>query len=413
MPGTRHSPAATIAAGAALLVAAVSTAGLLGARGGPTHMPAPVPVVATGPTTPPDPGASPPPAPARVGDAAHLDLAELPTARVSQAAALLALATPDGPVLVAFDDDERAWVRLDLPVALDTIVGLSPDGRRVLTFTVPEAPEAPEPVASAPESALPDAAGGTAPETTATEAEDAAPGTVVPEPVPPSVAFVDLGTGQTRQVPLPAPPADARCAADAAAWATNSRHVAVVVGCARPGPDGAEERTTTVHEVDLVTGRAETVDEVAAAVPAGGAVSWSPDGRRLAFAVTASPAPPEGVPTRLRVHAASGDREWPGLRLVGSDPWVGVRSLLAVDDAGLLGDAGAHLVLDARTGEHRPAGVTGVVGTLAGQVVVGGGACPASLCRTDLGTGETAPWLTTPDGVTVLAAWTARDLDEG
>lgn len=372
----RYAVAVTVAAGAAVLVAGVASAGLLGLRsGGPPHaVPPPPPSATAAGTTPQRPPVTPAPAPDPLTPA-HVDPATLPSRTVERAVVVLVAYPDDGDAqVVAYDADAGEWVLLDVPGAGGaTLSGLSPDGRRMLASSW-------EPITldGAP-------AGGTLVHT-----------------------YVDLGTGQARRVPVPDPqPALAPlCRADGVAWAPDGRHVVVVSGCLvadRTG-DLPPELDAWVHEVDLVTGDARLVEHVDEAFPSETSPSYSPDGRRIAYGI--GHADEAAAEPTLRVVGADGDLvgEWPDTLLLPGDTWTDPRTLLTAGDGPT-----AALLVDTRTGGIRPAGTDATlrpVGALAGRLVVapspwadGPSTCAAALCLVDPDGGDVVPWLTAPPGV--------------
>lgn len=379
--GTRHALGAGLAAGAALLVAGVASAGLVGLHGStaagdatvtatPTLAPATADATATS-TTPPARG------PVDVLAEAHLVPSRLQVRAVRSAALLLVVDDGSGPTFLALDAADGAWVRLDLPEEpIPPTARLSPDGTRLL---------------------LADA-----------------------ERVGPSrIEILELATGEIRELRAPLSSGDLGvCAVSDVAWAPSGARIGVVTGCLdRTGPEPIPGSGTWVHEVDLATGVARVVEHMADVSPAETRLSYSLDGSFLAYGVVlrsgddgAEPAPD------VRVVALDGSdgREAIGLRPVDADPWLdGVRLVARGEETE---GAVPYLRVDARTATTTPLGVPGareVRGVVAGRAVVGAtpeGPCPVTLCTADPTTGAVRPWLSLPDDVRVVTLRTARSL---
>lgn len=390
--GRRLAVGVGVAAGTALLVAGVGSAGLVGLRGTPPGV-----VVTSTPTTeepsarPIRPTPSPPPAdpvPAEVLLAQQLlDPDAVPVRTVDRAAAVVEVLAPtSGSIMFAFDADTAQWVRLELPGGSTSLsLRLSPDGRTVLSqqFT---------------------------PETLVT------------------LEVVDLPTGAARPVPVPVPAGRVAgdCWADDAAWASNGR-IGVVSGCLvpnpAPGPGYAYVGSDTwVHEVDLATGGARVVEHVQESAPLENNLAYSPDGRFLVYGIGYGPLEGEDEEWEtLRVTQVdgSGAREQPMTHIAPGDPWADGRTVLAWDwEAAMTDASGYHVLVDARTGGATPLGIEGLLnahGFVGGRLVAqdgpwAPGTAQITLAVVDLDTGEVQPWLAVPDGFELGEVSVAREV---
>lgn len=378
-----------VAAGTALLVAGVGSAGLFGLRtAAPGSGVVTPPATSTSSARPtPTPSAvDPVPADVLLAEQA-LDPAALPVRAPAVIAVLVETHDRNGEVsYLAFDAGATQWVRLELPGGQPALsIHLAPDGRAVLRQQY-------------------------APET--------------------SVAFevVDLATGEVRPVPVPV--AEGRvaedCFGDDAAWASSGR-VGIVSGClvptSRTGAGPAYDSVETwVHEVDLATGGTRVVEHVPESVPFENLPSYSPDGRFLVYGIgyrepEDEDAEEEWETLRVTGIDGSGAQERFMTHIARGDPWADADTVLGWDDVAEIGAPDAYLLLDARTGETTPLGVEGLTnvhGFVGGRLVVEDGpwspeTAPVTLAVLDLGTGQRRPWLALPDGVTFGSVSVARD----
>lgn len=382
-----------VAAGAAVLVAAVASAGLLSPRDEPARLPISRAGTAEAPTPTPSPvapAATPTPLSAdRVLATTHLDPGALPVRTIESAA--LVVQVYDGassqPLLVAVDAATAEWVRLDLPGPWHPgIVSLSPDGRALLRARV-------EPLA------------------------------------PPGYDVIELATAAVRDVPMPLPPGHAAedCWHRDAAWSPGGSRVGVVTGCLldRPGhawPDDVG-MDTWVHEVDVLTGAVTVVEHVPDSGPVEAYPAYSPDGRFLAYGIGYGPVDgeDEGWET-LRIIEVGGTlvHESHAVHMVYGDPWQDADTLLAWDEFGVAEDS--HLVFDAPSGTSTPLGIErlfNAAGYVGGHLVIDTTPwveapipCEVALCVVDPATGAARPWLTTSEGAGLVysSLSPARDL---
>lgn len=393
MSSRRFAVAVSVAMGAALLVAGVASAGILGLGGAPETVPSPAPspdvAPATGPTPAPEPHPTPAPLPAdEVLAETYLDPAALPVRSV-EGAAIVALAadrTSPEAYLIALDAATAEWVRLDLPGSWPpSPLILSSDGRALLRARV---------VALTPT----------------------------------GYDVVELGTGAVRELPMPVPPGydAADCWHRDVAWAPLGGRVGVLTGCAHPqvAADGRVDHDgidTWVHEVDLATGAARVVEHVPDSAPLEAYPAYSPDGRFLAYGIGygAREGEDEAWET-LRIVEVSGSvvHESHAVHMVYGDPWRDAETLVAWDEFADSDDT--HLLFDAPSGTSTPVAVErlwNVHGFVGGDLVLehtpwvdAPVPCPVALCLADLDTGEVRPWLTMPEGAAIVFLAPARDL---
>lgn len=388
--GRRLAVGVGVALGTTLLVAGVTSAGLVGLHGTP-----PRDVVVTSTPTAPPPSAAPArpasspaaadPVPAEVVLAEQLlDPVVVPVRSVDRVAVLVqAYDHASGPVVFAFDATAAQWVRLELPGDADPLaLRVSPDGRAVLRQRL-------------------------TPELLVT------------------VEVVELAGGTAHPVSVPVP--QGRVADDCSVettWASTGR-IGVVSGClvpaTGPGPGPAYVGMDTwVHEIDLATGGARVVEHVPASAPLENNPAYSPDGRFLAYGIGYGVAEGEDEEWEtLRIVQVDGSgtaKEQDMTRAVGGDPWAGAHRVLGWTWPDAADAVGSHLLVDARTGGTTPLGVDGfatALGFVGGRLVVDDGpwspqTAQRTLSAVDLDTGQVQPWLAVPDGVELTAVSVAR-----
>lgn len=363
-----------VAAGVALLIAGVTSAGLLGLRGGE-----PAPQV-TFSSVSPTPGARPRPAgPAPALDAdrvlarVEVDPAALPVRGVDSAAVVVVVQDDAvGIHHIALDATTGEWVRLDPATITGSVLDVSPDGRWA-----------------------------------ALRAYDATAGV--------SDQVVELATGTVRAATSVVPPDQdpSDCYTWPAAWAPGGGRSAAVTQCRHlpSDPRQAAYQETWLHEIDLATGATRLLEYLPGVSTSAPGASYSPDGKLLAYVVEVPDAAGQTLMV-LRIVALDGSATRPlvAVHPVHGDPWLDAHTLVAwsaTEDVDVL--------VDAATGTTTPLGVADTMehrGTVGGRLVLGarGGpmACGAAACVVDPVAATSQPWLTLPGNGQVLVVMPAR-----